>query len=151
MTRKNFNLNPPFREIRNVDALKEFKSEFLETHGIDFVNLPNENKDDKYVWVYDLDDKILAVLSFLDTSTHFFMDVVFNNDLWTELCNEVHPGFSLFSMLEDLSPNFDYHKILLDSTDDRLDYWKHHGYQHRGMPYSKPKWGKLYPMQKDLQ
>jgi len=150
LERKPFVLNLPFREPQQSDALKDFQSEFLSSHNIDFPNLVSKNHDDQYVWVYDFDDKILAVLSFTDTSSDFYMDVVATNELFKQLCNETHPGFSLFSLLEDLSPSFNYSQIRLDSTSDRVEYWKRNGYELTGMPSANPIWGKLYPMTKKL-
>jgi len=151
MARKKFILNLPFREATPSDVEKNFQSKFLSSHGITFGDIVKENQNDKHVWVYELDEKILAVLSFVDTEWLFYMDLVAINELFKSLCDEVHPGFSLFSLLEDLSPGFGYSKIRLDATTKRVDYWKDHGYIMIGMPSSNSKWGKLFPMEKNLQ
>ena len=151
MSQKDFGLNPPFREIEDSDAEREFKSDFLSSHDITLSSLVEDNKTDgKHVWVYELEGKILAVLSFQDMGSYFYMDIVAINDLFPELCDEVHPGYSLFSLLEDVSPNFGYSTIRLDSTDERVSYWKGHDYELIGMPSSSDKWGQLFPMEKKL-
>ena len=150
MIRKNFGLNPPFREIKPSDTTKEFESEFLDFVGITLTSFVEENKDDKYVWVYELEENILAVLSFLDMDSYFFMDIVAVNESFPDLNQEVHPGYSLFNLLEDLSPKFNYSTIRLDSTSERVSYWKKNGYEIIGMPASVNKWGKLFPMEKRL-
>jgi len=150
LARKKFVLNLPFREVNPSDSKKTFRSKFLSEHGISFANLVEENQNDKYVWIYELEDQILAVLSFLDIDSFFYMDIVAINESFKSICDEVHPGFSLFSLLEDLSPAFGYSKIRLDSTSERIEYWKSYGYEMIGMPSSNDKWGKLFPMEKNL-
>lgn len=150
MQRKDFKLNEPYREIIAADKEKEFDNDFLANVGITLASLADQNKDDRYVWVYDLEGKILGILTFLDMESYFYMDMVANNRLWQNLCDELKPGFSLFKTLEDLSPIFGYSKIRLDSVSYRVDYWKSHGYEVVGMPQFKEKWGNLYPMEKKL-
>jgi len=113
-------------------------------------SLVDENKDDKHVWVYDFDGKILGIFSFIDVNSCFYMDVIASNELFPELCDETRPGFSLFSTLEDIARNLGHSYIRLDSVSYRVEYWKSYGYQVSGMPKFVEKWGQLYPMEKNL-
>ena len=117
MARKIFKLNEPYREITPGDAKKPFQNEFLEKAGITLTVFVKENRDDKHVWVYDFEGKILAVLSFLDTDSYFYMDVLGKNRLYDDISVDLKPGYSLVKLLEDLSPKFGYTLIKI-----RLDY-----------------------------
>lgn len=148
LARKIFKLNEPFREITFNDTKKPFQNEFLEKAGITITAFVNENHDDKHVWVYDFDGKILAVLSFLDTGSCFYMDVLGKNRLHDDISDDLKPGFSLVKLLEDLSPKFGYSIIKLESTSNRVEYWKSQGYKITGMPSQNDKFGQLFSMEK---
>lgn len=150
MKRRSFLLNPPFRQIIASDSSAKFESSLLDAIGISLANLIKENKDDKHIWVYDFDGKILAVFSFLDVGTYFHMDLITINESEQKLCNEVHPGYSLFTLLEDYAVKFGHTKIRLDSIGERVEYWKSHGYQIIGMGHVDDKLGQIYPMEKQL-
>lgn len=122
LTRKIFKLNEPFQEITYDDTKKPFRNELLEKAGITLTVFVKENHDDKYVWAYDFDGKILAVLSFLDTGSCFYMDVLGKNRLHDDISDDLKPGFSLVKLLEDLSPKFGYTVIKLESTSNRVEY-----------------------------
>jgi len=149
MERRTFELNEPYRETTFLDSIKKFESGFFDALGISLSSLVAENKDDKHVWVYEADDKILGVISFLDSESEIIVDVVSNNQLFPHLCNEVKPGRSLYLVLEDLSISFEIPKIRLESISDRVGYWKNLGFVLSGMPYAG-KVGMLYPMEKKL-
>lgn len=150
MKRRSFLLNPPFREIKDSDNTIKFESELLDIIGINLDTLAKGNKDDKHVWVYDFDGKILAILSFLDVGSYFHMDVVAINESEQELCKEVHPGYSLFSLLENFAVKLGHTKIRLDSISERVEYWKSYGYEMTGIGHADDKLGKIYPMEKRL-
>jgi len=151
LTRRTFNINEPFREIMPEDTQKEFRSGLLDALGISLKSLVDENHDDKHVWVYDADDKILGVLSFIDLGTEIYADIVSDNKLFPELCGESKPGRSLYVLLEDLSASIGISTIRMDSISDRVDYWtKHHGFEMTGMPH-QGKLGQVYPMEKKLK
>jgi hypothetical protein len=150
LARKIFKLNEPFREITSDDTKKPFRNEFLEKAGITLTAFVKENHDDKYVWVYDFDGKILAVLSFLDTGSCFYMDVLGKNRLHDDISDDLKPGFSLVRLLEDLSPKFGYAMIKLESTSNRVEYWKSQGYKITGTPSLSAKFGQLFSMEKRL-
>lgn len=150
LARKIFKLNEPYREITPADAKKPFQNEFLEKAGITLAVFVKENHDDKHVWVYDFDGKILAVLSFLDTDSCFYMDILGKNRLHDDISIDLKPGYSLVKLLEDLSPKFGYPMIKLDSTANRVEYWKTLGYRISGTPSWNEKFGQLFPMEKKL-
>lgn len=150
MKRRSFLLNTPFREISPSDSSTKFHSSLLSIIETDLGKLAGENREEKHVWVYDLDGKILAVLSFLDIGLYFHMDLVAVNESEQDLCDEVHPGYSLFTLLEDFAIKFGHAKIRLDSVADRVMYWKSHGYQMTGIGHSDKRLGQIYPMEKQL-
>lgn len=148
--RRQFLLNFPFREITLSDSSAKFTSSLLDAIGISFNHLIKENKDEKHVWVYNFDGKILAVLSFLDAGSYFHMDLVTINESEQELCDEIHPGYSLFALLEEFAKKFGHVKIRLDSIGDRIEYWKFHGYKIIGVGHADENLGQIYPMEKNL-
>lgn len=150
MTRKTFRLNEPYREITPDDAKKPFRNELLEKAGITPDMLVKENHDDKYVWVYDFEGNLLAVLTFLDTGSCFYMDVLGKNRMYDDISNDLKPGYSLVKLLEDLSPKFGYTIIKLDSPTNRVEYWKDQGYKISGTPSWNETFGQLFPMEKKL-
>jgi pyruvate carboxylase len=113
-------------------------------------NLVKENREEKHVWVYDVEGKILAVLVFVDFDSYFHIDLVVTNESEQKLCDQVHPGYSLFSLLEDFAIKFGHTRIRLDSIADRVEYWKSHGYVITGIGYNVENLGRIYPMEKTL-
>ncbi|MGI0047659.1 MAG: hypothetical protein ACREBB_10815 [Nitrosotalea sp.] len=150
MERKKFKLNLPYREILPTDVGHDFDNELLVAKNITLEKLYTENKHNYHVWIYELDDKILSFLSFADEGTHFHIDIVAVNRMHDELCNEVHPGYSLFTLLEMVSSQFGYHKITLNSVENRIKYWESNGYQISGPSEFSNMWGMLTPMEKKI-
>ncbi len=148
MQRKSFKLNLPYREIVLADTYHDFDNELLHAKDITLKKLYTENKQNYHVWIYELDGKILAFLSFVDEDTHFHIDIVAVNRMYDKLCNEVHPGYSLFMLLEMISLQFGYHKITLNSVQNRIKYWESNDYKISGPSEFSNTWGMLTPMEK---
>jgi hypothetical protein len=151
MIRRIFNLNEPFREIKKEDSFKPFESKLLTACGSTLSSMYLENKDDKYVWVYDVNDEILAVISFLDRDKEFYVDLVSNNfSIPKNILSQTKPGSSLYQILEDVARMNSISKITLDSVPEMIDYWKiEFDFKQIGDPFTG-KFCKLYPMSKNL-
>jgi hypothetical protein len=147
MKRREFFLNPPFREIIQSDSFASFESSLLVAVGTSLENLIKENREEKHVWVYDVEGKILAVLVFVDFGSYFHIDLVVTNESEQKLCDQVHPRYSL---LEDFAIKFGHTRIRLDSIADRVEYWKSHGYVITGIGYNDENLCMIYPMEKTL-
>ncbi|MBI5378356.1 MAG: hypothetical protein HZA82_07010 [Thaumarchaeota archaeon] len=78
------------------------------------------------------------------------MDVLGKNRLHDDISDEIKPGFSLVKLLEDLSPKFGYSMLKLESTSNRVEYWKSQGYKITGTPSQSDKFGQLFSMEKRL-
>ncbi|MFZ1077958.1 MAG: hypothetical protein WAN47_11075 [Nitrosotalea sp.] len=148
LERKKFKLNLPYREILSTDISHDFDNELLSAKNITLQKLYIENKDNYHVWVFESDSKILAFLSFVDEGDHFHIDMIAVNRIHDKLCDEIHPGYSLFTLLELVSLQFGYSKITLNSVQNRIGYWKSNGYEIIGPSEFSNVWGMLTPMEK---
>jgi len=143
--RKQFILNPPYREINLLDAGKEFVNELSLVNGIDLEYLVKQNAGNRYVFVYEFNDQILGFIAFVDNGDHIYLDLVEVNRFYPESSGV---GYMLIKLLESLAQNEDYSRITLYSTMDRIDYYQNLGYKITGVPIQDPNYGLLTPMQK---
>ncbi|MEX0861684.1 GNAT family N-acetyltransferase [Nitrosopumilus sp.] len=149
MTRKDFVLNLPFREITPSDAEQPFANELQPINHIDLSYLVNLNIENRHIFVYELDGKVLAFMTFLNREDHFHLDLVEVNRLHDE-SKCVKPGFMLITLLENLSRGSGHSRITLHSIQDRIHYYQNLGYQVTGNPIPNPDYGPLTPMEKAL-
>lgn len=150
LERKRFRLNLPYREILSTDVQHDFDNELLFAKNITLQKLYTENKDNYHVWVFEFDGKVLAFLTFVDEDDHFHIDMIAVNRIHHKLCDEIHPGYSLFTLLELVSLQFGYSKITLNSVQNRIKYWKSNGYEITGPAEFGNVWGMLTPMEKKI-
>lgn len=150
LERKIFRLNLPYREILSTDMQHDFDNELLLVKNITLKKLYAENKDNYHVWVFEFDDKVLAFLTFVDEGDHFHIDMIAVNRIHDKLCDELRPGYSLFTLLEIVSLQFGYSKITLNSVQNRIEYWKLNGYEITGPAEFSNVWGMLTPMEKKI-
>lgn len=149
MSRKQFVLNLPFREINQSDADQPFVNELQPINHIDLSHLTDRNVGNRHVFVYDLDGKVLAFITFLDRNDHFHLDLVEVNRLHQE-SRVVKPGFMLITLVENLSKQFGHSRITLHSIQDRLPYYRNLGYEVTGDAMPDHNYGPLTPMEKAL-
>lgn len=151
MARRTFTINEPFREIQQGDSIKEFESKLLTACESTLISLGLDNQGDKHVWVYDVNDKILGVLVFIDRGTEFYVDVVSNNfTIPKSVLHETKPGGSLYQVMEDVAVANKVSKITLDSIPDRVSYWQtQFGFKLSGTPFAG-KFCRLFPMEKKI-
>ena len=150
MSRKEFILNPPFREIEQSDVERPFANELQPTNHIDLSYLVSLNIENRHVFVYDLNGKILGFMTFLDRNDHFHLDLIEVNRLHAE-SKIAKPGFLLITLLEKLSEKFGYSRITLHSTQNNIAYYSNLGYEVSGNPIIDPNYGSLTPMEKSLK
>lgn len=86
--------------------------------------------------VYDFDGRVLAVLAFVDFDSYFHMDLIITNESEQDLCDQVHPEYSLYSLLEDFAVKFGHSRVRLDSIVDRVECWKSYRYEITGIGYN---------------
>lgn len=149
MTRKEFILNLPFREIVFSDGSQPFANELQPINHIDLSYLVDKNIGDRHIFVYELDGKVLAFMTFLDREDHFHLDLVEINRLHEEY-KTIRPGLLLIRLLENLSRNAEYSKVTLHSVQNRILYYRALGYAITGNLISDPTYGPLTPMEKSL-
>lgn len=149
MSREEFVLNLPFREINQSDGGQPFANELQPINHIDLSYLIDVNVGNRHVFVYDLDGKILGFMTFLDRGDHFHLDLVEVNRLHAE-SKEVKPGFMLISLLENLSRQFGHSRIALHSTQNNIPYYCILGYEVVGDAFQHADYGLLTPMEKSL-
>jgi len=148
MDRKTFNLNLPFREIKQEDVGILFDNELLESNGVDLAFLFEKNMGNLYVFVYELDGKVLAFIEFIDTGTHFHLDLVETNRLFPT--PSLKPGGKLILLLELISKQNNYSKITLNSVQNKVEYYKKLGYTKTGETIPNVAYGPLTKMEKTL-
>ncbi|MGI0088416.1 MAG: GNAT family N-acetyltransferase [Nitrosotalea sp.] len=145
MTRKALDLNPPYREIEYPDGKKEFWNRLTPKNQIDLSCLVDMNVGDQYVIVYEIDEKILGFMTFLDQGDHLHLDLIERN----ELIEESHGvGFNLMMLLEIIASNFEHSRITLSSTQENIQYYQALGYKIIGSSFDIPDYGSLTPMEK---
>lgn len=149
MSRKEFVLNLPFREITASDGYQPFANELQPVNHVDLSSLVDLNIENRHVFVYDLDGKILGFMTFLDKGDHFHLDLVEVNRLHDE-SGIVKPGFMLITLLENLSGQFGYSRITLHSTQNNIPYYQNLGYEVTGELMHHPDYGPLTPMEKSF-
>jgi len=66
LSRRKFALNLPFREIVPFDAGQPFANDLQPVNHIDLSYLVDKNTGNRYIFVYELDGKVLAFMTFLD-------------------------------------------------------------------------------------
>ena len=140
---------PPFREINQSDVDKEFTNELQPINHIDLSYLIDLNNKNRYVFVYELDEKILAFMTFLDKENHFHLDLIEANRAFYQY-KSLRAGFLLITLLENISKNLGFSKITLHSVQDRISYYNNLGYVVTGKPTYHSDYGNLSPMQKTL-
>ncbi len=139
----------PFREINPSDAEQPFANELQPINNIDLSYLVNWNIRNRHIFVYELDEKVLAFMTFLDRGDHFHLDLVEVNRLYDE-SKSIKPGFMLITLLENLSRGLGHSRITLHSIQDRIPYYQNLEYQVTGNPISDLAYGSLTPMEKSL-
>ncbi len=149
LSRREFALNLPFREIIPSDAAQPFANDLQPINHIDLSYLVDKNIDNRYIFVYDLDGKILAFMTFLEKRDHFHLDLVEVNRLYEE-SKTVRPGFLLITLLENLSRREGFSKVTLHSIQDRIMYYRNLDYVIAGESISDSVYGPLTPMAKSL-
>lgn len=80
MTRKNFTLTSPYREITSADETKQFTNELFSQVNI-LADLATMNIGYRHVFVYEQNNEILAFLMFDDHNTYFYIEFVAVNRL----------------------------------------------------------------------
>jgi predicted GNAT family N-acyltransferase len=147
--RKNIQLELPLRFIDSDDTRKQFQNELSPVNNIDLNDLVLENHDNQYTIVYDFHDQVLAFVVLWDHGDHFELRLVEANRLYP---TELHPGTILIKAIDDISRQFGYQKIVLDSTSNRVSYYKNLGYVEDELnePFHVDGYGVLVPMIKWL-
>ncbi|MGQ0771837.1 MAG: GNAT family N-acetyltransferase [Nitrososphaerota archaeon] len=129
MSRKNFVLTPPYREIILEDATKQFHNEKLPQEGV-LAELVTMNTGNRHVFVFDQDNEIKAFLMFEDCETYFHVELLFAN----RLSEPQSAGTNLIKLLADLGKKLNYDRIELWSYEKKISYYLGLGYVDTGIP-----------------
>ncbi len=129
MFRRNFILEPPYREIHFEDKSKQFKNELFPQKDV-LADLVTMNTGNVHVFVYDQDGEILAFLMFYDYKTYFHIEFVATNRLFPSQS----AGTKLIKLLEGIGKELNYSHIQLDSLEQKIPYYKALGYVDTGIP-----------------
>ena len=148
MARKKIKLALPFRFIRKSDASKDFHNQLYAVNKVNLASLVGENHTNQYVVVYDANPLVLGFIIFKDTGTHFYIDLVEKNELHS--FPTLKPGTQLIDMVERISPNYTYKKVVLNAIVGTQDYYEEIGYQKTGKTTNDPVYGNLTEMEKLL-
>jgi hypothetical protein len=89
----------------------------------------------------------LAFVIIWDHDTHFELELVEANILHKTL---LHPGTLLVNLVDDISRQFNYQRIVLYSVQDRISYYEKLGYIQLDEKVRDPKYGMLTKMEKLL-
>ncbi len=148
--RKQFEYTLPIREIQKSDAEQRFINELLPINNIDLAHLVENNIGKRYVMVYDLDGKVMAFLTFIDSDNHFHLDLVETNQIHPE-SDQLNPGIALIITLEGMSRTFGFDRITLHSIPERISLYQSLDYTITGeSEYNSDYNMMLTPMTKSL-
>ena len=124
MTRKNFTLTSPYREITSADETKQFTNELFPQGNV-LADLATMNIGHRHVFVYEQNNEILAFLIFDDHNTYFHIEFVAVNRL---IPSGLSAGTKLILLLEELGRNLKYDNIELYSLEQKISYYEALGF-----------------------
>lgn len=124
MTRKQFDLTYPYRELIDSDAAKQFKNELF-PNGDVLADLIILNVGNTHVFVYEQNREILAFLMFDDNETCFHIEFVATNRIFQ---SKLRPSTKLIHLLENLGKSLKYDKIELWSLNIQIPYYQNLGF-----------------------
>ena len=104
MKRKSIPENGPFRYIRKDDIEQSFDNRLRSLNNLELSDFYNYNVENRHVFVYDFDNRVLRVLVFDDNDDHFYLNLIENNEVYGKECDEVNPAPKLITYVEKL-PN----------------------------------------------
>ena len=125
--RKQFQYTLPIREIQKSDAEQEFTNELSPINNIDLAYLVENNIGKRYVMVYELEGKVMAFLTFIDSDNHFHLDLVETNRIHP-VSDQLNPGVTLITTLEGMSKTFGFDRITLHSISKNISLYQNLGY-----------------------
>jgi hypothetical protein len=144
MSRRNFILNPPYREILSSDSTKSFQNELFGNRNI-ISELIQNNKNERHVWVYENNNEIEACIIFDDQDVSFHVEFLLSN----RLIKSQSSGSKLIMLLEDIGKELGYAKIELWALEQKIPYYKKHDYIDT-KKNSSGRFGSMNYMYKDL-
>lgn len=124
MTRKNFILTLPYREITSADGIKQFENELFPEGNV-LADVVTMNTNNRHVFVYEQNNEILAFLMFDDNDSYFHNEFVATNRL---IQSGLKPSTKLINFLEDLGKSLNYDSVELWSLDQQIPYYQNLGF-----------------------
>jgi len=150
MARKKIPARGPFRYIRKSDVKKPFDNRFKRLNGVDFSSLLKDNKGSIHVLVYEYQRNILCFLALEDKGTHFYLNLIENNELFQTKIQTINPAPKLITYVEIISPHYGYKKVTLNSIQPLIQYYRDLGYSETGRTSYRQPYGLLTEMEKIL-
>jgi hypothetical protein len=92
-----------FRYMRKTDLGQPFDNRLKSLNVLELADFFKHNVDNRHVFVYEFDDKILCVLVFDDKGDHFYLNLIENNEIYEKECDEVNPAPKLIRYVEKVS------------------------------------------------
>lgn len=108
------------------------------------------NAENRHVFVYEFEGKILCVLVFDDKGDHFYLNLIENNEIYENECDEINPAPKILRYVEEFSKSLGHIKIRLDSIEQIVPYYEALGYSSMGRTESHDVYGILIKMSKSL-
>jgi len=140
----------PFRYIRNSDISQPFQNRLTSTNNLVLSDFLHYNKENRHVFVYDYEGKILCVVVFDDEGDHFYLNLIENNEKHESECDEINPAPKLILFVEKVAKSLGYEKIRLDAVQTLVPYYEKLGYSTMNVKVDGGSYGILEKMKKEL-
>jgi hypothetical protein len=138
------------RYINKADLKQSFDNRLKIKNKLALKDFYGENKKDRHVLVYDHEGIVICVLVFDDKGDHFYLNLIENNQIHTDLCNELNPAPNMIRFVENFARSIGHTKIRLYSLEQLVWYYEKSGYVSTGKTNFDPNYGVLIEMKKLL-
>jgi hypothetical protein len=148
MKRKSIPENGSFRYIHKDDIEQSFDNRLRSLNNLELSDFYNYNVENRHVFVYDFDNRVLCVLVFDDKDDHFYLNLIENNEVYGKECDEVNPAPKLITYVEKIAKSLGHKKIRLDSLEQLVPYYTKLGYSSMNDDEHHKDYGLLVKMKK---
>lgn len=140
----------PIRYIRKNDTKQSFDNRLKSLNHLELSDFYDDNRGNRHIFVYDFGGKIICVLAFDDKGNHFYLNLIENNEIYEEECDEINPAPKLIRFTENIAKSLGHIEIRLNALEQLVPYYKELGYSPTGKTEKNNVYGLLVEMQKLL-
>jgi hypothetical protein len=126
--RKHIPERGPFRYIHKADTVQTFDNRLRSLNNLELGDFYSHNIENRHVFVYEFDGRILCILVFDDKYDHFYLNLIENNQFYEKECDMINPAPKLISYVEKIAKSYGHKKIRLDALEQLVPYYTKLGY-----------------------